>query len=149
MGLAPLSSQVWIRLLCHVAGPPALGTPYHLTRIVVTHACRILTFLCTFRQNGNCGKSRIQPELARTVADTAPQIFDGWKGAHFFTILLQKYEIAELAPCGRSGIRGRHSLTNIPFLKHAQVRLHLLIEFAVRFVAREQPFKFLDEDPKP
>src|SRR5437870_2879699 len=29
--------------LSHLAGPPALGTPYQLTRIVVTHACRKLT----------------------------------------------------------------------------------------------------------
>jgi hypothetical protein len=31
------------RSLCHVVGPPALGTPYQLPRIVVTHVCRKLT----------------------------------------------------------------------------------------------------------
>jgi len=33
------------RSLCHVVGPPALGTPYQLPRIVVTHVCRKLTFV--------------------------------------------------------------------------------------------------------
>jgi (p)ppGpp synthase/HD superfamily hydrolase len=65
------------RSLCHVVGPPALGTPYQLPLTAVTQACRKLTALLhdTIEDAGVTREELVQ-RFGSDVADLVAEVTD-------------------------------------------------------------------------